>query len=406
MKVLIACNYIYRKEWPEFTRNRTGYGIMVNDIFESVSENIDTYLISHVINMKHGKVLRHTWGDVIVNARPKDWIKGFNYFFSYNQRIQERVKYFYYGLNSGAIRKAIRSIKPDLVHIHGIGIPIKPFLDACEEEDVPYIVTLHGLIGLDDTVLAAQWDKLMEKSFLIEADKKGIPVTVISSGIKKRIEEKYLCHKASNITVVCNGTNISKDNNLDTNEDYMNLRKKYNLSDEKIVVVIGSVCERKNQIQIVRAMATGKIKTKCHVFMCGADTTNGEVQRIVDEYKLDTVIHFLGFLSRRTIVQILNQADLNVVASRDEGFGLSIIEGFSYGVPSVTFSDLDAIEDVYDNQSMVIVEGRSDDALAQGIEKALTTRWDKQRIAEYSKRFSLSNMAKLYQDEYDKLLTK
>ena len=42
MKVLIATTYIYKKEWPEFTKNRTGFGIMVNDIFESVSEENDT----------------------------------------------------------------------------------------------------------------------------------------------------------------------------------------------------------------------------------------------------------------------------------------------------------------------------------------------------------------------------
>ena len=404
MKVLIATTYIYKKEWPEFTKNRTGFGIMVNDIFESVSEENDTYLISQVITEGHGKVLRHTWREVFENAVLKDWGKGFKYFLRYRQGIKGRIKYFYYALNSGTVRKVIRTIKPDIVHIQGIGVQIKPFIDVCKEERVPYVITLHGLIGLDDTVLATRWDKELEKSLLIEADQKGIPVTVISSGMKRRIEINYLHHTASNITVICNGINISGNNDISIDGENLDLRKEFNLSTEKIVVVVGSICERKNQIQIVRALSTGIVNSQCHVFMCGVDVTNGEVQKAVELFKLNNVIHFLGFLPRNKIIQIFKQADLNVVASRDEGFGLSIIEGLSCGVPSVAFSDLDAIADLYNDQVMIKVEKRTDDALARGIEKGLSTTWNKQRIIEYSMRFSLKNMAELYCDEYSKIV--
>ncbi len=65
MKVLIATTYIFNHQWPEFTRNCTGFGLMVNDIFESISKETDIYLISQVITKGHGKVIRHTWGDVV-----------------------------------------------------------------------------------------------------------------------------------------------------------------------------------------------------------------------------------------------------------------------------------------------------------------------------------------------------
>lgn len=368
MKVLIATTYIYKKEWPEFTRNRTGFGIMVNDIFESVSEETDTYLLSQVITQGHGKVLKHSWGDVFGSAKIKDWGKGFKYFFGYPQGIKGRVRYFYYGLNSGSIRKAIRSLKPDVVHIHGIGAQIKPFIEVCEDEKVPYIVTLHGLIGLDETVRAATWDKQMEKDFLIEADTKGIPVTVISSGMKRRIEENYLGHVAKNITVVCNGTRIPYDEKLIT-LDELDLRKQYGLTDEKIIVAIGTICERKNQIQIIRAMATRGITCPCHVFLCGSDATNGEAQRFIEDHCLSDKVHLLGFLPHEIIEQILEQADLNIVASSDEGYGLSFIEAYSHGVPTITFSDLDAIPKLFDERAMITIEERDDIALAAGIEK-------------------------------------
>lgn len=403
MKVLIATTYIYRKEWPEFTRNRTGFGIMVNDIFESVSEETDTYFISPVITEGHGRVLKHTWGDVLGSARLKDWGRGFKYFFEYPQGLKGRIKYFYYALNSGSIRKTIRKIKPDVVHIHGIGAQIKPFIEVCEEEKVPYIVTLHGLIGLDDTVQAATWDKQMEKDFLIEADRIGIPVTVISTGMKRRIEKNYLGHDAKNITVVCNGTRIPYDEKLIA-LDVIDLRKQYGLTDEKIIVAIGTVCERKNQIQIVRAMKM--IKMPCHLFLCGGDATNGEIQKAIDEAGLNEKVHLLGFLPHEKVEQVLEQADLNVVASKDEGFGLSIIEAYSHGVPTVIYADLDAVSDLFDDRAMIGVEGRKDAELVIGIEKGLTRRWDRLWIKEYAKNFSLEKLANQYKIEYAKILSR
>ena len=120
MKVLIATSYIYNKDWPEFTRNRTGFGMMVNDIFESVSKKVESYLLSLVITEGHGNVLKHTWLDVFKCAKLSDWVNGFRYFFGYRQSFFNRAKYFYYALNAGTLRQTIKSIKPEVVHIHGI----------------------------------------------------------------------------------------------------------------------------------------------------------------------------------------------------------------------------------------------------------------------------------------------
>lgn len=403
MKVVVCAPYIYKKNWPEFTKNRTGFGIMVNDIYESVSKDVETYLLSIVITKGHGNVLRHTWVDVFKHAKLKDWIKGFKYFFGYKQRLFNRVKYFYYALNSGSIRNSVRRLKPDVVHIHGIGMQIKPFIDVCEEENVPYIVTLHGLISFDESVHSPLWDKDMERTFLIVADERRIPVTVISTGMKRRIEETYLHHEANNITVICNGIKTSNDENFYISKK-IDLRKEYSLANEKIVVVVGSICERKNQVQIVKAMATGTVSIPCHVFLCGVDMTDGCLQKVIEETGLSDRIHLLGFLSREEVSQVLNQADLNVVASKDEGFGLSIVEAAAHGVPTVTFSDLDAIPDLYDEKSMITITPRDDIALAKGIDVALSKIWDKEWIKKNVDRFSLDNMAMKYKAEYEKVL--
>jgi len=397
LKVLVATSYIYNKDWPEFTKNRTGFGMMVNDIFECISQKVEAYLLTQVITNGHGNILKHSWMDILKNAKLKDWIRGLKFFWGYKQSFFNRIKYFYYALNAGTIRRAIVAIKPDIVHIHGIGLQIKPFIDVCEEEKIPYIVTLHGLIGLDESIHCALWNKDYERNFLIDAEKRSIPVTVISTGMKHRIEKSYILHESTNISVICNGTKLFYDEKLAVS-DKLDLKKEYGLSNEKIAVVIGSICERKNQIQIVRAFATGLITMPCHVFLCGKDCTNGVVQRVINNSGLSNRIHILGFLPKEKVNQVLDQADLNIVASKDEGFGLSIIEAYVHGVPTVTFSDLDAVPDLFDEECMICVDSRDDYSLAQGIGKGLARKWNKIRIKEKANIYSIEKMAEKYNE--------
>lgn len=405
MKVIIAAPYLYNPDWPEFTRNNTGFGIMLWDIVDSVSKNINVNFISHVITRGHGEIIsRHSWNDVLLNIRLRDLWAGLSNFFKYPQTVKNRARYVYYWVNKGFVRKKIRDYKPDVVHIHGIDKSLMPYIEVCDELKVPYIATLHGLIGLDDSVNAPKWDKDLERTFLIEADKKNIPVTVISTGIKKRIERNYLHHEAKNITVICNGTRIPC-KPFENSQHLLDLRSAYHINENvKLVVAIGSICERKNQIQIVRAFASGLIKTPCHLFLCGTDSTNGEIQKLIDRSGLKSNISILGFVPQKLISVILDQVDLNIVASKDEGFGLSIIEAFSHGVPSVAFSDLDAIPDLFSNNSMVKVDGRSDQDLALAIEKALNGCWDSVEIKEHSKKFDLEKMGKTYIAHYYNVL--
>lgn len=406
MKILIATTYIYDPAMPEFTKNKTGFGMMVRDIFSAVSETNEVYLISNVLTQGHGKyIMKHTLADVIKYSRPKDWILGIKWFFQYKQGIRSRIQYLYYGLNRGYVRKILRELNPDLVHIHGLSQASKMCMEACDEMKIPYVVTLHGLIGLDETVHAPAWEKEYEKEFLCIAEERNIPVTVISTGMKKRIEKKYLGHEVHNITVITNGTKISS-NTVEVNK-LTNIKEQFSVQGEyKIALTIGSICERKNQMQILDAMEQLKADERLNfvVFFCGVDATNSTFQHKIEEKNLQDNAIMLGFVERECLDQLMEQADLNIVASKDEGFGLSIIEAYSHGLPTVTFADLDAVENLYDEQAMVVADERSTEALADAIYQAVERRWDRSYIRRVSSNYSLEKMADEYEQKYRAIL--
>ena len=89
------------------------------------------------------------------------------------------------------------------------------------------------------------------------------------------------------------------------------------------------------------------------------------------------------------------------MASRDEGFGLSLIEGFSFGIPCVTFSDLDAVQDIMNEDAVLLCASRDDKDFSDVISAAIKKKWDKEKITEYAKQFSLETMAERYCKFYE-----
>lgn len=176
--------------------------------------------------------------------------------------------------------------------------------------------------------------------------------------------------------------------------DYIRLQK---ILGKRILVYIGNISENKNQIQAVRVM---KQVENAVLFVVGTEADGGVVRNYVQENDLYGRVVLTGFSD--DVAQIWENVDLNLFFSKNDGFGLSVIEGYMYGVPSVMFADLDAAEDVYYPHLMLLVNDRSDDSAANAIRQGMSKEWDKDIIKTYAKRFSMRNIARTYDDFYRK----
>lgn len=73
------------------------------------------------------------------------------------------------------------------------------------------------------------------------------------------------------------------------------------------------------------------------------------------------------------------------------------------GVPSIAFSDLDAIEDVYAAEAMIEIPERNLSTIVKFLNRALDREWNKLEIEKFGKRFSIETMAKQYVDIYKRI---
>ena len=98
MKIMILTPYIYDKDMPEFSINKTGFGIMVNDIVKSVAEIEKVELVTRVITdarRKHdGKyeLISHTWKQVIMSANIGDWAMSIKVFFATKGKLKDKLR--------------------------------------------------------------------------------------------------------------------------------------------------------------------------------------------------------------------------------------------------------------------------------------------------------------------------
>lgn len=434
MKVMIIAPYIYDDNIIEFTKNKTGFGIMVQNIVSSVAELENVVLLTRVItkekNEKNFKILSHTWRQFFSNAKLKDWLIGIKAFFANGVTVKDKARHVFYEVDGGYVRKQIQKEKPDIVHIHGIGTITESYIRICEEMKVRYTVTLHGLIGLNDSVSAPAYEKQIERDFLIKAEKNNIPISVISSGMKARIEEKYLGKKANNITVITNGTKKSDENDtkfireegtltqekfqeyysdcLKQNDLYPKLSDTYaylqysKKNGKKILFFVGNITKNKNQMQAVEILKNTKVFENILLVLWGREVDNGEVRKKIAEYQLHKNVILGGFNDRMDI--FWKFCDVNLFLSLNDGFGLPIIEGYMHGVPCVTFEDLDATQDLYYPEAMLKVKDRSNESVTDTLKIALDKNWKYEEIIEIGNMFSIDIMSEKYVNWYKEVM--
>lgn len=434
MKVMIIAPYIYDDNIIEFTKNKTGFGIMVQNIVSSVAELENVVLLTRVItkgkNEKNFKILSHTWGQFFSNAKLKDWLIGIKAFFANGVTVKDKARHVFYEVDGGYVRKQIQKEKPDIVHIHGIGTITESYIRICEEMKVRYTVTLHGLIGLNDSVSAPAYEKQIERDFLIKAEKNNIPVSVISSGMKARIEENYLGKKANNITVITNGTKKSNENDtkfireegsltqekfqeyysdcLKQNDLYPKLSDTYaylqygKKNGKKILFFVGNITKNKNQMQAVEILKNTKVFENTLLVLWGREVDNGEVRKKIVKYQLHKNVILGGFNDRMDI--FWKFCDVNLFLSLNDGFGLPIVEGYMHGVPCVTFEDLDATQDLYYPEAMLKVKDRSNESVTDTLKIALDKNWKYEEIIEIGNMFSIDIMSEKYVNWYKEVM--
>jgi glycosyltransferase involved in cell wall biosynthesis len=226
------------------------------------------------------------------------------------------------------IKKILKKINPDLIHIHGYGL----FMPAqvakvCYKLDYKYIFTIHGApispAQMKNPIISLAYNfyKIFFGNPLLKnADR----ITAVSSYAANFPEFKKYRDK---IEVIFNGINkdeyIKPDFNIYEN---LGINKKENT---RIILSLGRIEWIKGFDKVIKLLPE-MIKAGYDPIYCIAGRDNGEkenLERLSKDLGVADRIKYLGFLEREDKLSALFNCDIIAVPSLSETFSISALEG-------------------------------------------------------------------------------
>jgi glycosyltransferase involved in cell wall biosynthesis len=113
------------------------------------------------------------------------------------------------------------------------------------------------------------------------------------------------------------------------------LRRQYGLEpDLPVVLYTGKLIAKKRPFDLIKAFQRIRSRLPCALALVGDGALRPELERFVAEKNVSDV-HFLGFRNQSEIGQLYALADVFVLPSSSEPWGLSLNEALCFGLPAV-----------------------------------------------------------------------
>ncbi len=291
--------------------------------------------------------------------------------------------------------------KLDLVHVH-YAIPhatsaylAKQMLK--EKLDLKIVTTLHGtditLVGLEPSFLP------LVKFSIEESD----GVTAVSRFLKEKTLTNYDIQK--NIEVIPNFV----DTNIFKPDDSCSYRKHIAPNNEKVLVHTSNFRQVKRVPDTLHIFARVIKEVPAKLVLVGDGPDRSECERLCRQLNLCDNVRFLG--KQDGLVEILNAADLFLIPSQSESFGLAALEAMACGVPVISSSVGGLPELVRHNETGYIAEIGDIDRMAKYAIDLLTNDRKYQLFSSNARdravsMFDKSKVVPQYEEYYKKILAK
>jgi glycosyltransferase involved in cell wall biosynthesis len=143
------------------------------------------------------------------------------------------------------------------------------------------------------------------------------------------------------------------------------------LPEEKIVLYVGRLVYEKGVQNIMNAVPKVLAKTNAKFIIVGSGYMQEQLSKIVKSMGLEHKVLFTGFIEEENLLKLQKVADVSVVPSLFEPFGIVALEAMAAKCP-VIVSDTGGLSEIVDHDvTGVKVYSNDTESLAWGITKIL-----------------------------------
>jgi len=153
------------------------------------------------------------------------------------------------------------------------------------------------------------------------------------------------------------------------------LAAEWGISDRPVLLYLGSLKARKNLPTLLAALAKVRRESgDAHLVLLGQGDQAQTLQRQAQALGLTEYVRFVGFVPEADKVRWYNLADIFVLPSRLEGFGLAAAEAMACGKPVVASRSASLPEVVAHGETGLLCDPDDPDDFAQAIMRLLRDR--------------------------------
>ena len=312
-------------------------------------------------------------------------------------------RYFYIPINyfgkkrgDSFFKAALRVIERerlefDLIHAHFTWASGYGGTKLKEIYNVPLVVTTHGLH-------ITRVENLKKQNALRVWNSADAIINVSRKCVELL---KDLRIPESKLRYIPNGVDINKFQLMDV----FNVRKQLGIPDDrKVIVSVGNLVKKKGYIYLIKAAKKlQNIRRDFIIYIIGGGPLHNSLQDEIRKSKLREHVKLVGPKPHDEIPFWMNAADLFVLPSLVENFGVVNIEALACGKPVVSTYNGGSEEIIISDNYGFLCPPADPECLAEEILIALEKEWNPEKIREYAKQFTWENVAKQIVKVYETL---
>lgn len=395
------------------TRQRMTILMVCSTRYPAVRGGVDTMIVTLVDQLrKMHNVLLFTagdWEETELSVSTVDGVK------SYCKRLRTP---FYRGFSLrnfiawmfefprtlSQINRVIRSEHVEIIHLHTLQVYQIYFLALRKVGGPPYIVTLHRaeVLGYPKRYWPTRF---IWRAILRNAER----VNAVSSWLAKKAGETFPF--VENVFVIPNGINVVEFSSIPRRKLEATLRRPLPKS---YFTTVGTLQEYKGQDVAIKAWYRLKQRIPdVHLVIVGERREHWEsCEELIRTLNLVGRVHMLGPIRRRDVFEVMRHAIGMIFPSRNEGFGLVLLEAGAMRLP-VICSDIPPLREIADSvdgeESVLFFRKEDPDALANMVirlvnDAALRERLGRALYKSATTEFTAENMAGRYLEMYREVL--
>lgn len=236
-----------------------------------------------------------------------------------------------------ALSTALRRMGADLVHLATPdATPLAMWATRCKK-----LVTCHDLIDLrwpDHYLPPKKGGRLFGPMILRRRYESADHILAISEESKSDLQ-RFFGIAEGRITRVYNAIEHAKWRPEGSAYD-LDVVKKHALPDRRFLVYVGDLDWRKNLEGMVQGLAHARGAGASDVVLglCGqlSQDKRERVERLAREAGVSDAVKLLGYVSDDELAALYRRSLAHLFVSRDEGFGLTVVEAMACGAPVIT----------------------------------------------------------------------